>query len=191
MMIIVDDAVPDAGMLRRLALGAEWVDWLGYDGEVYKRVCLTEVPGLQGAIEAQVGPVEMFGMGYRLNYAGELPNQAVHSDVGWGTHAAVLYLSEGEGGTALWRHRKTGAIRIDPGDAELFEAIGGDWDEEQHWEMRGLAEMKMGRLVIYESALFHSRYPFAAFGDNPDNGRLIAVAFFTPREYGDDSQSNA
>jgi hypothetical protein len=35
--------------------------------------------------------------------------------------------------------------------------------------------------VIYESALFHSRWPFAAFGKGFSDGRLIACAFFTPR----------
>ena len=39
---------------------------------------------------------------------------------------------------------------------------------------------RMGRAVIYESELFHSRYPFAAFGSGPEDGRLVAVAFFSP-----------
>lgn len=180
-MIVVDDAIPDAAGVRAAALRAQYVDWPGYDGEVYKRVCLTDVPGLQAAIERQCGPVEMLGMGYRLNFGGELPNAAIHSDMGWGTHAAVLYLSEGEGGTAFWRHRASGAERIDPGDMDLFEQVRHDWDEAGRWEQTGIAEMKLGRLVIYESAMFHSRWPFAAFGDDFESGRLIAVAFFTPR----------
>lgn len=180
-MIIVDHAIPDAEALRAAALRAPFIDWRGYDGQVYRRVWLGEVPGLREAIEAQVGPVDMLGMGLRLNYGGELPNQAVHSDLGWGTHAAVLYLSDGPGGTALWRHKATGAERIDTGDAELLQRIGSDWDDATRWEQTGLAEMKLGRLVIYESALFHSRWPFEAFGNDPATGRLVAVAFFTQR----------
>lgn len=180
-MLIIDNAIPDAAGLRAAALCAPFIDWQGYDGQVYKRVALVNVPGLQAAIEAAMGPVDMLGMGYRLNFNGELPNQAVHSDLGWGTHAAVLYLSDGPGGTALWRHKATGASRIDTGQVELLERIGSDWDDPQHWEQIGLAEMKLGRLVIYESALFHSRWPFEAFGTDPESGRLIAVAFFTPR----------
>lgn len=179
--IIVDNAISDALSARAEGLRARYVDWPGHDGEVYKRVSLTPVPGLQEAIEAQMGPVEMLGMGYRLNFNGELPNAAIHSDMGWGTHAAVLYLSEGEGGTAFWRHKATGAHRIDPGDMSLFEHVKGDWDDSDQWEQIGLAEMKLGRMVIYESALFHSRWPFAAFGTDYDSGRLVAVAFFTPR----------
>lgn len=180
-MIIVDHAIPDAQALREEALRAPYIDWKGYDGQVYKRVCLTEVPGLQEAIEAQLGPVEMLGMGYRLNFNQELPNASIHSDMGWGTHAAVLYLSEGEGGTAFWRHKATGASRIEPGDLDLLGHIQSDWDDADRWDQVGLAEMQLGRLLIYESALFHSRWPFEAFGTDYDSGRLVAVAFFTPR----------
>lgn len=179
---VIDDFLPDAEAVRAHALAADYIDWPGYDGEVYKRVALTEVPGLLSRLEQELGPVEMLGMGYRLNFGGELPNAAIHSDLGWGTHALVLYLSEGEGGTAFWRHKATAAHRIDPGDAELFEIVRHDWNDADNWERYGLAEMRMGRAIIYESALFHSRWPFAAFGTNHDDGRLVAVAFFTPTE---------
>lgn len=180
-MIIIDDFLPDPESVRAAGLCAAFIDWAGPDGEVYKRIAIAEVPGLREGIERAMGPVEMLGMGYRLNFNGELPNAAIHSDMGWGTHAAVLYLSEGEGGTALWRHRATGASRIDPGDVTLFEHVRHDWDDAAKWDQIGLAEMKLGRCVIYESALFHSRWPFEAFGSDHDTGRLIAVAFFSPR----------
>lgn len=179
-MLIIDDFVPDAHAVRAAGLAAPYIDWPGHDGQVYKRVALVDVPGLREGIERAVGPVEMLGMGYRLNYGGELPNAAIHSDMGWGTHAAVLYLSEGEGGTAFWRHRATGAECIQQGDFELFEQVRHDWDTAERWEQLAMAEMKLGRCVIYESDRFHSRWPFAAFGTNPETGRLVAVAFFTP-----------
>lgn len=181
-MQIIDNFLPDTAAIRAHALASEFVDWPGYDGEVYRRVCLTDVPGLLERIEQVMGPVEMLGMGYRLNFGGELPNAAIHSDLGWGTHALVLYLSEGEGGTAFWRHKVTGANRIDPGDAELLEIVRHDWDNAERWDQLALAEIKMGRAIIYESAYFHSRWPFAAFGTDANDGRLIAVAFFTPKD---------
>ena len=180
--LIVDHMLPPG--VRVHALEARYIDWPGPDGEVYKRVALCEVPGLQAAIERQLGPVEMLGMGYRLNYGGELPNAAIHSDLGWGTHAAVVYLSEGPGGTAFWRHKATGAEAIDWDDAELLAQVQPDWDDASKWDQIGLAEMRVGRGVIYESARFHSRWPFAASGDSPETGRLIAVAFFTPVQRG-------
>lgn len=179
MPIVIDNFLPES--VRADGLCAPFVDWPAHDGEVYKRVALVEVPGLYAAIEGLCGPIDMLGMGYRLNFNGETPNHAIHSDMGWGTHAAVVYLSEGEGGTAFWRHKVTGAERIDPGDVDLYDQIKDDWNDESKWEMTQLVEMKLGRGLIYESARFHSRYPFAAFGTGPDDGRLIAVAFFTPR----------
>lgn len=180
MIRIFDNFLPDAQSVRDEALSSEFIDWQGPDGEVYKRICITEVPGLQGRIEEVMGrPVHMLGMGYRLNFGGEMPNAAVHSDMGWGTYALVIYLSDGQGGTAFWRHKETGAHRIDPGDFDLFAKVNGDWNDESKWYMHQLVPMKLGRALIYESALFHSRHPFAAFGNGPEDGRLIAVAFFS------------
>ena len=180
-MIVLDGFLRDPEAVRALALAADYIDWTGHDGEVYKRICITEVPGVREGIESVFGPVEMLGMGFRLNYGGELPNTAIHSDLGWGTHALVLYLSEGEGGTAFWRHNATGADRIDVGDVALWEAVRDDWNRAEAWTQTGLCGIKFNRAVMYEGALFHSRWPFAAFGDGPGDGRLIAVAFFTPR----------
>lgn len=189
-MIVVDGFLPNPEEARQMGLSAPYIDWHGPDGEVYKRICITDVPGVRDGIERAVGPVEMLGMGFRLNFNGELPNAAVHSDMGWGTHALVLYLNDGIGGTAFWRHRATGARRIDPGDFDLFEAVRNDWDDESKWEQTGLCEMAFNRAVIYESALFHSRYPFAAFGNDAESGRLIVVAFFNLKE-GNDPASHA
>lgn len=179
-MRVVDDFLPNPCRIRREALRAPFVDWEGPDGQVYKRVCLTAIPGVLEGIEQVYGPVQMHGMGYRLNYAGEPPNAAIHSDLGWGTHAMVLYLCNGPGGTAFWKHRATGAERIRAGDADLLEQVQGDWDNADAWEQTGLCEVAFNRAVMYESERFHSRWPFEAFGDCPATGRLIAVAFFTP-----------
>jgi hypothetical protein len=63
----------------------------------------------------------------------------------------------------------------------LLEQINQDWNDEKAWSIRKFVEMRYNRALIYESALFHSRYPFKAFGTSPKDGRLIVVAFFTPR----------
>jgi len=177
-----DDFFQDPDGIRAHALATPFVDWDGF-GETYKRVALVEVPGLHEGLERRLGRrISMLGMGYRLNFNDELPNAAIHSDMGWGTHAAVVYLAhppEGhEGGTAFWRHQGTLASRIDPGDVELFEAVRHDWNTLAQWEMQHLIPWKFNRAAIYASALFHSRWPMEAFGTGPDDGRLIAVAFF-------------
>jgi hypothetical protein len=176
----IDNFHPFPEKLRELALQQQFIDWMGPDGEVYKRVAILEIPGIRDMIEGLFGPVDMHGMAFRLNYNEEEPNAAIHSDLGWGTHALVHYLCEGEGGTAFWRHKESGSVRIDTGDNWLFEKVVRDWNDELKWSMREMHHVKFNRALIYESALFHSRYPFKAFGDSPETGRLIVVAFFTP-----------
>lgn len=176
--VVIDDFLPNASEIRLQALAAPFRDIAAPDGETYKRVCPTVIPGLAERLAEVCGPVEMLLTAYRLNYAGEMPNAAVHSDIGWGTHALVLYLCDGEGGTGFWRHKATGADRLGIGDVSLFERVRGDWNNADAWELQHLAPLKFNRTAIYDSTLFHSRYPFAAFGDCPENGRLIAVSFF-------------
>lgn len=179
-LVVIDDFHPMPYELRQHALAQVYEDWPGPDGEVYKRICKMEIPGVRWIIERVMGKVEMLGMAYRLNFNNEVPNAAIHSDMGWGTHALVLYLSEGPSGTAFWKHKDTSADYIAPGDVWLFEQVCNDWNNLDKWEQRKFVEMKFNRGLIYESALFHSRFPFEAFGSDEESGRLIVVAFFTP-----------
>src|SRR5688572_12237982 len=94
-LVVIDDFHPMPQALRQHALAQVYEDWPGPDGEVYKRICKLEIPGVRHIIERVCGPVEMLGMAYRLNFNNEAPNAAIHSDMGWGSHALVLYLSQG------------------------------------------------------------------------------------------------
>lgn len=159
-MIEISNFLPDPKKVREFALSQKFGDLHAYDGEVYKRIVNVEVPGLEGAIEKVMGPVLMLGQGFRLNYAGELPNHAVHIDVGWGTHALVAYLS-------------SGPLGMETGTAFYSGTEGNP-------EMVGLATEQFGKAIIYRSDVPHSRWPLDAYGTTPEDGRLIAVAFFTP-----------
>jgi len=184
-LIVIDDFLSNPVRTRRNALKADYIDWLAPDGEIYKRICITEIDGFKEGIEKHFGEVEMLGMGFRLNHSGEMPNAAIHSDLGWGTHAAVLYLSDGIGGTAFWKHKATCAVDIYKHEHDLLEQVSPDWDDESKWEMQELANIKFNRCILYESAKFHSRWPFEAFGKDANSGRLIAVAFFNVKGFCD------
>lgn len=188
-ILVVDNFLDNPLAVREHARLSEFYDWLGPDGQVYRRVSLLKVPGVEQKLYEIFGQYSMLGQAYRLNYEGERPNQSIHSDMGWGTHALVLYLCEGEGGTAFWKHKATGATRIKVDDQELFEQVKDDWEDADKWDQSLVVDLKFNRAVIYSSELFHSRFPFEAFGSHPGNGRLIAVAFFTPLEDTDDPQS--
>ena len=177
---IYPDFLSDVDKIRKHALLSEFRDFNGPDGETYKRVAVLNVPGVQAKLEELYGPIHMLGQGYRLNYTSELPNHSIHSDLGWGTRALVYYLSEGRGGTAFWKHHKTQAIDIYADDVDLLDKVKDDWNNVDAWEMRYQVDMMYGTAIVYNSSLFHSRWPFPAFGTTPETGRLIAVAFFTP-----------
>jgi hypothetical protein len=44
--------------------------------------------------------------------------------------------------------------------------------------MTALLPMRFNRFLTYPTCFFHSRYPFEAFGNAPENGRLVWVCFF-------------
>lgn len=177
---VVSEFLPNFDEVRQMGIDAEYVDWYSEkDGNTYKRVSIQEIPGVKEGIEKIYGPVEMLGMAFRLNYDGELPNAAIHTDFGWGTHAMVLYLNDGESGTMFWEHAATKTQSISIYDPILKE-VEKDWNDQSKWDHLEFVKMVKNRAVFYPSDRYHSRYPFAAFGNNPENGRLIVVAFFTP-----------
>lgn len=178
-VVVIDDFLPDFDRVREHAKLSHYYDWAGPDGEVYKRITMLHVPGMYDKLCESLGLVRIVMMGYRLNYEGEPPNNPIHSDLGYATHACVVYLNEGDSGTAFWRHKESQADSINYGETELFEQIQGDFANPDAWEQRMVVPTRRNRAVIYRSNLFHSRFPFEAFGSTPDDGRLIALAFFS------------
>jgi len=192
--IVKDDFLPFPEITRELVTGElPFSDVVGPDGELYKRVFVADPnlfkPEIEKWLNAKVS--QRYSV-FRLNYAGENPNSAIHSDALYDSHALVLYLSRPEdcqGGTAFWRHRKTGftawptkqqILARGKNPQRIWEGLTHDWDDLSAWERTHLAEMKYNRSICYPTAAFHSRYPFDAFGNCPENGRLIFCSFFTP-----------
>lgn len=183
-VLYFDNAVPEPWELRQRALASSYDDVDVPNDATYKRVSVQPIPELSVAVEHALGrPLQTVGTAFRLNYGGELANNYVHADVGYGSIAAVLYLSRPQacaGGTAFWRHTPTGASFHGP------EVPVSDWDREepQHrpgvrlWQQEALVPMQFNRLVVYSTQRFHSRWPHAAFGTCPEDGRLIAIGFF-------------
>ena len=181
-VVVVDDFLPEFERVRQHAILSHYYDWQGPDESIYKRISILHVPGLAATLTEYVGNVKIAAMGYRLNYEDEAPNQSIHADLGYATHAVVVYLNEGDSGTAFWQHKETGATEIWYGQSELFEQIHSDFENPDAWEQRLYVPSKKNRAVIYKGNLFHSRFPFKAFGTTPEDGRLIAMGFFAFEE---------
>jgi hypothetical protein len=182
MILVIDDALENIEEIRQRGIDAAYVDYEPGDGQVYKRVCVCVIPEVLKLIEKHFGDVTLTGMGFRLNYAGELPNQLVHYDKYWGTHAMVLYLHtdpDWRSGTAFWQHQ-SGSLRHGDEWSQFVGERTGDRYEE--WMEHAFVRMIKNRAVFYTSDQYHSRFPFHAFGNSPETGRLIVAAFFTPTE---------
>ena len=190
---ILDDFLPDPVTIREAALKLPFADVKGPDGEVYKRVSTVVSSMFSDTLSKRLGvPITPGYSLFRLNYAGENPNNAIHSDAGYDKIAVVLYLNRPEdcrGGTAFWRHKKTGwdflptekQVRSrGQNPTRVLKAITESWNNPEAWEQTHLAKMKFNRAICYPTTEFHSRFPFEAFGTTPENGRFIFCSFFTP-----------
>ncbi len=188
--ITIDNFLDAPEEYRASVLALPFVN-VKFGAEVYKRVQVRDYAEhrekIEAALKRQILPEQAL---VRLNYASEMPNHSIHSDNCHGEFAGVLYLNPPEqcsGGTAFWRHRATGLTRfceteirrLGKSPMKTLAQLSNDWNDESKWEQTGLAEMRFNRLTIYPSKDFHSRWPFAAFGETPENGRLIWVNFFS------------
>jgi hypothetical protein len=189
--IVVDDFVADPVAAAATLRAADFADRKGPDGEVYKRVAPLPQELFKAEIEKALGfAIRPNYSIARLNYAGENPNNAVHADSGYDEFACIVYLTEDKfcsGGTAFWKHKILGfdsmpdetqvrAVGKNPG--QVMKRLSADWNNISAWTQTALAEMKFNRAIFFKCKSFHSRFPFEAFGDSPENGRLIFVSFF-------------
>ena len=182
-LVVVDDFLDSPGEIRGIGVNALYEDLQMQDGVTYKRVSPQTIPEVVEKVEALLRrKIDLLGMGFRLNYEGETPNNEIHADLGWGKYALVLYLNEPpagiQSGTGFWRHL-SGAERIRHGETKVYEAVKDDWNDADKWEQTKFVSAKYNSAIIYRSELFHSRWPFEAFGSTPEDGRLIVVAFFS------------
>lgn len=166
----------------------------GPDGALYTGISTYPVPQWFDRIAELIGePITPRLSCFRLNLKGELPHSWVHSDDICASYASVLYLNlpeQCQGGTAFWRHKTRHIDRL-PSKLELYKhglnaeqadqlyrAMDREWKELKHWEKIDFVPMRFNRFVTYPTCLFHSRFPFEAFGSGPQDGRLIWICFY-------------
>ena len=190
-LIQCDDFAPDAVSVRDAVISGEFKTVKGPDGGDYTGVQFREMDNWTERISYVVGrTIKPKLSGFRLNLKGELPHSWVHSDDICAEMASVLYLNppnQCSGGTAFWKHVGFG-IDSAPTSGEIIAAgfnpnwmyrtLSNDWKELDYWEMTNFCAMKWNRFITYPTKMFHSRYPFEAFGEGPKDGRLVWVCFF-------------
>lgn len=194
-LIIVDDFLADPHEMRRqaLALGYDPARKKGnYPGLLSSRAL--PIKGLDEAVSARAGvrlqPAAGTTHQYcRLTLRGDTGRSGVHIDPCF--YSGILYLSLPEdcrGGTDFFRHRRTGLDRVPQNDRALAaagyadlnrlieEVVNGDTLKPSRWERTMTAPMRFNRLILFSPWMFHNSAP--AFGDRPENGRLVHLMFF-------------
>ena len=93
------------------------------------------------------------------------------------TIPAMVYLNTPEqcsGGTAFYRHVKTGIYKID--STSQFHSVYADMDSD--WAMYDFIDMKYNRLVMYNGNLMHTAHiKNNAFGTTMEDCRLTQNIF--------------
>jgi hypothetical protein len=97
----------------------------------------------------------------------------IHTDH-FNTWAAVCYLTPNApvtGGTGLFRHRATGAVRA--------SELAGEYDSQDmtQWELYDVIANRYNRLAMYRADLFHTSLDY--FGSDLHTGRLFQLFFLT------------
>jgi hypothetical protein len=193
-LLIVDDFIDNAPGLREAALRLTYPEQQGaFPGRnSLERINIgglaEEVSRLVGEPLQPIEPLESHAK-CRLTLARDTARAKVHIDQShW---SGILYLSRPEdcqGGTDFFRHIATNSDHA-PTDRQELAARGYQSFEEMHreiiekdslddskWERTMHVPMRFNRLVLLRPWLWHTAGP--AFGDRPENGRLVYLMFF-------------
>jgi len=196
---VIDNIFPDGAAVREFALEHDFSLGNDMDGHHYPGTATFKHPTFQsylaGIMSAAIGAQVIINVSaFVLAKEGEFTEQWIHADSNCAKWAAVIYLFDGhhEHGTAFWRHKEADQVEMaqpfydalkvditDPAQVDgLVQKIKVEGEDESKWALAGFSEAKFNRMIFFNSKLFHSRYPRHAFGDSPENGRLITVVFF-------------
>lgn len=185
-----DGFAEDIEQVRSSVVNGDFTTQTGPDGAPYTGISMFPVPHWMENIEKCVGrPIIPRLSCFRLNLEGEFPHSWVHSDDICAKYASVLYMNTAEqckGGTAFWEHlngldhlpAKEELSKLGINADSFYLRMQDEWKELLWWKQRSFIPMKFNRFITYPTSLFHSRYPFEAFGKGPRDGRLIWICFY-------------
>lgn len=196
---VFDDVFSDFENIKDLAGRVTYGEIAAPDGRTYRDVYVFDQLGTLAWSEIATN---LTGLPLISTLAGLRRNSpettdmvgAIHSDLGYGDYASVLFVSaapsdSGQTGTAFWRHKATG-LEASP-DNHVPEEIANDYSRPDAWEMTGFVAAKPNRLLIYPALNFHSRYPFTGYSGGDMGARVVSVAFYNLiREAADDTESD-
>lgn len=102
-----------------------------------------------------------------------------HHDLSHGSHSLMLYMNDYEaGGTALVRHRHTGAMYA-PESEIVANVLATDSNELDAWVPYTKTEMKENSATIFDAGLLHRAEPIGGFGETQQDARIVLTCFFS------------
>lgn len=187
--VAVDNFHPSPDAISRVARTLSYEEH-EYDGHPFKGIAGGYSPeGAEQLISSILGKVKIDMEYFRLGVGNDITNY-IHADNGISQWAAVWYLSTPPpgviAGTAFWKHKELGLDRMPNQEwltqnamtaDEVVAILIRDNMDESKWEMAGLIGQKYNRIAIYQTGLFHSRYPKDAWGHDINDGRLVWTSF--------------
>jgi hypothetical protein len=185
-LIVKDNFFPDVEALRSdvISKGFRTIHNPA-DGLDYPGIQLRESAEFQESIAALVGfPIKVNTAVMRITYKGELADNSVHSDNNMGEFAGVGYLTPKNApvtGTAFWTDKETGWEELPEtarADVGIVARLRSQANDQSKWINSGFIAARPGRFITYPTKRFHSRYPFASFGETPETGRIILAIFY-------------
>lgn len=179
--IIADNFLSFYDELKEYSLISNFEDEVNtVDGAVYPEIC-KEIPRniereMIRRLKYAVGNVSDYKMFLRRSPKGVSVPHVAHTDNSMGKYSAMLYLNEGEHGTAFLKHIETG-IMYAPGDQEYVDMMSKDQNDLEKWQVMGGVQMKENRCAIFDAGYFHCATPVGGFGEGEES-RCVLTCFF-------------
>lgn len=176
MVKIIDNFLPDIALVNQFIADTHYGEHelLGKTYTGFGRVSLP----VKALIEREMGPVSIRVCYLRKGTKDTPLTHYIHADRAVAKYAFVLCLSEPdcESGTAFWTHKETGLSALPvPTPSDVFSMLDADLKDESKWKQTGFVETKANRAVIFDAAMFHSRWPKVIESETP---RIVCTVFF-------------
>lgn len=112
----------------------------------------------------------------------EADRRVVHLDHAYAKYVCTVYLNPSEqipagSGTWILKHVGTG-LETTPSTKDELALWEQDCNNILAWRPTGIADMQWNRAMIMPTQYFHMSKPTGGFGHEPDEGRMVFVAFF-------------
>lgn len=181
---VIDNFIPNFEYIRPLIDRVSFGDH-EHKGKTYTGFGPVTLP-LKKLIEEEMGFMVEFQQSHiRIGRENTPLTHYIHADSDGAQFACVVYLNDPscETGTMFWKHKATRLDRLEqPADPDLFELFTKHISDESHWDKLEYVEAKENRAVIFDAALFHSRYPQTLPITEGQTPRLVCTIFFNKIE---------